>query len=110
MASDKSIVEFIADQIQEAGDISYRKMFGEFALYCDGKVVAFVCDNLLFIKPTEGGRTYIGDVVEAPIFPGSKNYFLIEDKVEDHDWLTQLVRITAREVPPPKPKKSKKQK
>jgi len=40
-----------ADQIQDAGDVSYRKMFGEYALYCNGNVVALVYNNQLFVKP-----------------------------------------------------------
>ena len=66
MASDKSFVEFIADQIENVGQITFKQMFGEYALYCEGKVVGHVCDNQLFIKPSEGGRAFIGDVVEAP--------------------------------------------
>ena len=58
MASDKSFIEFIVDQMGDAGFISHKKMFGEYAIYCDGKVVALVCDNQLFIKPTDGGRAY----------------------------------------------------
>ena len=40
MASDKSFVDFIVDQIGNAGVITSRMMFGEYAVYCDGKVVA----------------------------------------------------------------------
>jgi TfoX/Sxy family transcriptional regulator of competence genes len=87
MSSDASFVEFIAEQMSQAGSISTRKMFGEYAVYCDGKVVALVCDNRLFVKPTAGGRAYIGDVVEAPPYPGAKMYFLIEDAFEDRDWI-----------------------
>ncbi|MEJ2543760.1 MAG: TfoX/Sxy family protein [Calditrichaceae bacterium] len=108
MASDLSFVEYIVDQIENAGEITYRKMFGEYAVYCDGKVTALICDNQLFIKPTEAGRAFIGDPVEAPPYPGAKNSFLIEDKIDEHEWLSQLVRITANELPMPKPKKKKK--
>lgn len=45
MASDLDFVEFVVDQMENAGVITYRKMFGEYALYCEGKVVALVCDN-----------------------------------------------------------------
>ncbi len=107
MASDQSFVEFIADQMGNAGLISYRKMFGEYAVYCDGKVVALVCDNQLFVKPTEGGRAYIGQITEAPPYPGAKMYFLIHDAFEDRDWISGLNRITAQELPAPKPKRSK---
>lgn len=107
MASDQSFVEFITEQIEDAGVISWRKMFGEYAVYCDGKVVALICDNRLFVKQTEAGRKYIGNVVEAPAYPGAKPSFLIEDQIEDREWLGELVRITARELPLPKPKKKK---
>jgi TfoX/Sxy family transcriptional regulator of competence genes len=59
MATDKSFVEFIADQIEHVGQITFKQMFGEYALYCEGKVVALVCDNQLFIKSTVGGRAFI---------------------------------------------------
>ncbi len=107
MSSDQDFVEFIADQVAEAGEITYRKMFGEYALYCDGKVVALVCDNQLFVKQTTAGREFIGDPLEAPAYPGAKPSFLIEDKIEEKDWLGKLIRITADELPVSKPKKKK---
>jgi TfoX/Sxy family transcriptional regulator of competence genes len=107
MASDISFVEFVVDQIENAGNITYRKIFGEYALYIDSKVIALICNNQFFLKPTEGGRSFIGDVVEAPPYPGAKLYFLIEDKVEDREWISNLIRITVKELPEPKPKKKK---
>jgi TfoX/Sxy family transcriptional regulator of competence genes len=107
MASDLKYIEFVADQIEDAGEITYRKMFGEYALYCNDKVIALICDNQLFIKPTEGGRSFIRDIVEKPPYPGAKSYFLIEDKIEDREWLSQLVRITEKELPKPFPKRRK---
>lgn len=107
MASDKSFVEFVVDQIKNAGIIRYRMMFGEYAVYADDKLFGLICDNKLFIKPTEAGRRFIKDVVEAPPYPGAKNSFLIEDKINDRDWLSELVRITVAALPEPKPKKRK---
>ncbi len=105
MSSDKSFVDFLVDQMGNKGTITSKKMFGEYAIYYDGKVVALVSDNQLFVKPTEGGRSFIGNVVEAPAYPGAKKSFLIEDKFEDSEWISQLIRITADELPDPKPKK-----
>jgi TfoX/Sxy family transcriptional regulator of competence genes len=99
MATDQAVVEFLVDQMSDAGRITSRKMFGEYAIYCDDKVVALVCDNQLFVKPTEKGRAYIGDVVEAPPYPGAKPYYLVEDKFDDREWISELIRITAQEVP-----------
>ena len=110
MATDKEFVDFVTDQVAHAGQITSRKMFGEYAIYADGKIFGLICDNKLFIKPTEGGRAYIRNVVEAPPYPGAKMSFLIEDKIEDREWLSELVRITVRELPEPKKKKKKKKK
>ena len=107
MATSQNFIEFIVDQLNPAGDISYRRMFGGVALYCDGKVVALLGDDQLFVKPTTAGRYFIGNVLEAPPYPEAKNYFLIEDKLEDRDWLCKLIRLTAKELPEPKPKKKK---
>jgi TfoX/Sxy family transcriptional regulator of competence genes len=108
MSSNQDFVDFIVEQIEDAGVITYRKMFGEYGLYCDGKIVALVCNDQLFIKPTEGGRSFIGDVVEAPPYPGAKMYFLIEAQLEDRDWLSNLIRTMVPELPEPRPKKRKK--
>ena len=107
MATDQEFMEFLADQMSGAGEISYRKMFGEYAIYCGGKVVALACDNQLFVKPTAAGRAFIGAPVEAPAYPGAKNSFLIEDAFEDREWISELIRITAKDLPAPKPKKPK---
>jgi len=45
-------------------------MFGEAAVYLEDKVVGLICDNQVFIKPTEQGRAKIGVPVESPPFPG----------------------------------------
>jgi TfoX/Sxy family transcriptional regulator of competence genes len=107
MPSSQEFVEFVAEQIVEAGAIVYKKMFGEYALYCDGKVIALVCDDQLFVKPTEGGKAFIGNVVEAAPYPGAKPNYLLVDQLEDRAWMSALIRITAAELPIPKPKKKK---
>ena len=108
MPNDPDFIRYVCDQIEDAGDVSYRHMFGGTTLYSKGKVVALICDNQLFVKPTEAGRAYIGDVTEAPAYAGSKNFFLIEDEIDDTEWLTELVRRTEQELPRPIPRKKKK--
>ena len=107
MSSNESFVKFVAEQIESAGEIRYRKMFGEYALYCNEKVVALICDNQLFVKPTRSGREFIGDVVEAPPYKGAKPSFLIEDQIEDAEWLSELIVLTEKELPRPIKKKKK---
>ena len=105
MASDKSFVDYVTDQITNCGVITSRKMFGEYAVYCGGKVVGLICDNRFYVKQTDSGRAYIGKPVEAPAYPGAKMSFFIEDKVDDREWLSGLIRITVKELPESKVKK-----
>ena len=108
MSSQQKTVDYIAEQSAGAGSITTKKMFGEYGMYCDGKVMAFICDDQLFIKPTEAGRAYLGTVTEAEAYPGSKLYFLIDgDRWDDADWLAGLVKVTADALPTPKPRKGK---
>ncbi len=104
MASDPDFVAFVCDQMSAAGTIESRRMFGEAAVYCGSKVVALVCDNRLFVKPTAAGRAFIGTPVEAPAYPGGKPWFLIADLLDNRDWLSKLIVLTADELPLPKPK------
>lgn len=109
MATQESIAEFLTAQVSDAGSVRNRKMFGEYALYCDEKVVALICDDRLFLKPTVAGKAFAGKLEEAPPYPGSKDFWVIEeDRWEDREWITELIRVTAAELPVPKPKKTKK--
>ena len=91
MASTQSTVDDIVEQVARAGAVAGRKMFGEYALFCDGKMVALICDDQLFIKQTVAGRSHIGGVDERSPYKGAKPCFWISgDQWEDSDWLTEL--------------------
>jgi len=106
MASRQGIVDFIVEQMADAGAVSAKKMFGEYGLYLSGKLFGLVCDDQLFIKPTPGGRSFLGKgIAEAAPYPGAKPCFLIAGEAwEERAWLSALARITAAEILPPKKK------
>ena len=110
MSSDSNTVAFILDQLNAGGaEVSAKKMFGEYGLYLDGKMVGLVCDDQLFIKRTAGGTAFTGPIEEAPPYPQAKPHPLIDaDRWEDADWLAELFRITAAALPAPKPKAARK--
>lgn len=109
MTSRQTTVDFILEQVAGAGAVSAKKMFGEYGIYCDGKMVALVCDDQLFVKPTESGRSFIGNITEGVPYPGAKACFLITgDKWDNRNWLSELIRISAAELPLPKKKTPRK--
>ncbi|KVC88559.1 competence protein TfoX [Burkholderia ubonensis] len=106
MASSQSTVDFIVEQMAAAGAVSARKMFGEYGIYCDGKMVALVCDDRLFVKPTPDGKAFLGECEEGPPYPGAKPCLVISgERWDEREWLSRLIRITAAQLPPPKPRK-----
>ena len=107
MPSSKDLAEYVCDQVREAGVVSMRKMFGEYAIYCDGKVVALICDDQLFVKKTVAATTMLGDKAEEGYpFPGAKPYFIVSD-IDNPRFMSQLMRAIADELPVPKQKKAK---
>lgn len=107
MATKQSTVDFIIEQLSMLRSVRARKMFGEYALYCDEKVVGLICDDRLFVKKTEQGEKLIqGRYEEAPAYPGAKLSMLVgEDVLEDRELLTELIRQTADAVALPKRKR-----
>ena len=77
MASDKDFVDFVLDQIESENEITAKSMFGEYGFFSNKKIFALICDNKLFVKPTNAGKAFIGEVVEAPPYTGAKSSFLI---------------------------------
>ena len=105
MASKPSTVDFILEQAAEAR-VSARKMFGEYGLYCEDKLVALVCDDQLFVKPTIEGAAYAAPVTQAAPYPSAKPCLLIAgDRWDDCDWLAGLFKVSAANLPAPSPRK-----
>jgi TfoX/Sxy family transcriptional regulator of competence genes len=108
VATREHTVQYIADQAGLGRQLELRRMFGEYALYVDGKVTALVCDDQLFLKPTPEGRRYLGTVTEGAPYPGAKPHFLITEELEDPERLQAALQITAAALPAPKPKAARK--
>lgn len=110
MSTQPSTIDYLLEQFASAGSVSARKMFGEYGLYCDGKIVALVCDDQFFLKPTPEGRAFLGDAVdEQPAYSGAKPSFRIAgERWDDAEWMGELVRVTAAALPAPKPRAKKK--
>lgn len=107
MASSREFVEYAMEQMRDAGSLSYRKMFGEYGWYCDGKFMGVICDDQLFIKITSEAQKKFPDLEKMPPYEGANDSFLIED-IENRGFLTDLVRITWEALPEPKAKKTRK--
>ncbi len=107
MGTRKDTAAFILDQLGHADRFSVKSMFGEFALYADGKPVAFICDDQLFVKIMAESALLDTRCEKAPAYPGSKDYYLVpEDLITGDRKLAELLLRIASVLPMPKAKKS----
>lgn len=108
MGTDAAFANHVLDQAARAGVVSVRKMFGEYALYCDGKVVALLCDNQFFLKPLPEALVLIAEPAYGLPYPGARPHLLLSAELDDPDRLALLVQTVAAALPMPKPKKPRK--
>ena len=106
MATKKATAEFIVEQLGHPDRFSVRSMFGEFALYAEGKPVAFICDDQLFVKIMDESAVLERRCERAPAYPGSKDYYLVtEDVITGDRKLPDLLLRMSTALPLPKGRK-----
>ena len=103
MASSRDYLEFILEQASGA-DVSYRAMMGEYVLYCHGKVVGGIYDDRLLVKPTPAAKRLLPEASYELPYEGGKEMLLV-DRVEEKDFLIELMEAVAADLPAKKGKK-----
>ncbi|MBQ8382172.1 MAG: TfoX/Sxy family protein [Clostridia bacterium] len=105
MASGREFVDYLIDQMREAGVITARKMFGEYGLWCNGKHFAFVCDDRFLLKSTNAVQALYPELPLVALFEGAGLKYLFIENVDDREFLTELVIKTYEELPETPPKR-----
>lgn len=99
MSTQPQTTDFILEQLSGL-NVRVRKMFGEYALYCDEKLPAFICDDTLFVKILDANEKLAEGLDKGPCYPGSKDYYIVpSERLEDHAWLQDFIQTTADAVP-----------
>lgn len=102
MSTSADTIIYLSDQLTSLGNrIRTRKMFGEYTMYCDERVVALICDDQVFVKITPPGKEYLGsNYQEGYPYPGAKPAILIGgDIIENKEAFAELIDLTARALP-----------
>ena len=105
MASNLDFVQYVCDQIGDAARITYRKMCGDYVIYCNDKVIGVICDNQFFVKKTIAGESVLRGCEEAAPYAGAKPHLLIES-VDDRELMSTFLSATYDEFPAPKRRKN----
>ena len=107
MSTRAQTIEDLTDALHSLPGLSTCKMFGEYALYLNARVVALICDDLLYIKPTPGALAVVTNPTMAPPYPGAKDHICLEAALDDPDLTIAALRAVAADLPEPKPKTPK---
>jgi DNA transformation protein len=108
MATQPETMEFILEKLGDAKTFTSRMMFGEYALYANGKPVGFVCDDLLYVKILPESAALEDECEKGHAYPGSKLYYIVEEsQLSSLEDLPQLLIDMAKSIPAKK-KKAKK--
>jgi hypothetical protein len=70
-------------------------------------VVALVCDDTLFLKPTPSALVLLPNAEHAPAYPGAKPWLVLTEALDDPDLCIRAFKGVAADLPAPKPKKPK---
>ncbi len=106
MSTQKETVEFILEKLGNLKRFAVRAMFGEYALYADGKVVGLVCDDQLYVKILPESKD-LEDICEKDeAYPGSKKFYVVEEvQLSQIGNLSEILLNIAKSLPLPKKKK-----
>ena len=103
MATKKEYLEFILDQLSALDGITHRMMMGEYIIYHNGKIAAYICDDRLLVKPVPSAVKLMPGAKYEPPYEGAKDMLLVEN-IEDREFLCGLFEAMYEELPVPKKK------
>lgn len=106
MASDREYLHYILEQLSGLEGITYRAMMGEYILYSQGKIAAYICDDRLLVKPVPSALSLLPEAPREPPYEGAKEMLLVEN-IDDRDFLAALFAAMQPELPEPRAKKKK---
>lgn len=104
MATSKDYLNYILEQLSEIEGITHRSMMGEYIIYLNGRIAAYLCDNRLLIKPTPTAMEMMKGASLEPPYKGAKEMLLCEN-TEDREFLKALFEGIYEELPEPKKRK-----
>lgn len=108
MATSKEFHDYIVENLRKIGEVSTRKMMGEYCVYYQNKLIGDICNNCLFLKPTESVLRMMPDAERDYPYEGSKTQMVVVDDVENTELMTEVLNEMYKELPEPKKKTKKK--
>lgn len=105
MATTVDFIEYVCGQIEGAGAVRYKKMFGEYMVYVNDKPILLVCDNTVFVKILPCLDALMSDAEKGHPYSGAKEHYVLD--IDNAGLAHEVVAVLEPVTPLPKPRKKK---
>lgn len=107
MATSKEYALFVENQFRGLDGFALKRMFGEYGMYLQGRVLGFLADEQILLQSTPTAMRLLPKAERRELFPGSKLFIVFPD--EGNGQLLRSVSLAMlEELEFPKPRKSAK--
>ncbi len=104
MATSQGYLKFVLEQLSGLKNITHRQMMGEYIIYYNGKIAAYLCDDRFLVKILPSTARLLPDAPRELPYDGAKEMLLVGN-VNDRDFLEALFCAMEAELPEPKEKR-----
>ncbi|MDE5608077.1 MAG: TfoX/Sxy family protein [Muribaculaceae bacterium] len=105
MACSTEFIDFICDALAPLGEVSARKMMGDYVIYVNGKCVITACDNCAYVKKLDCIAPRMADAETGCAYPGAKESYILD--FSDRRHALRVIATLWDALPFPKKKKAK---
>lgn len=103
MSCNIEFIESVCEALQPLGEVSSRKMMGDYVIYLNGKCIITACDNTVYIKKLPCIEDLMLTAEKGCPYPGAKEAYILD--FSDMRKVLQVIGILWEALPYPKPKK-----
>lgn len=103
MACSTEFIDFVCSQIEDAGVVRAKRMFGDYCIYVDEKPVLLVCDNIVYIKKHDAIAQLMQDAECGFPYDGAKEHYILD--IDHRKEALNVIATLFPHLPYPKPKK-----
>lgn len=102
MATTNEFINYVCEQLNGVGEVTYKKMFGEYMVYVNAKPILTVCDNTVYIKKLDCIEELMQGASLGCPYEGTKEHYILD--IDDTDFSKGVVIVAEKAIPLPKKK------
>ncbi len=103
MATSIEFINYVCEQLSGIGNISYKKMFGEYMVYLNEKPVIIVCDDTAYVKKMDCIKNFMENADTGFPYNGAKEHYILD--IDNSDFSKEVIKEIEKVTPLPKRKK-----